>query len=118
MLRLFDVVWVFDLTTAPQKRKMFVCLSFDDGWYLRINTKPVPKPSVPVTKARNPFLDHDSHVECALLEVDDYEIAEAIRRGGVVGRLSLWHRQAIAEGIRRAPYIRQRDKDRIAALLG
>ncbi|SET75794.1 hypothetical protein [Paracoccus homiensis] len=117
MLSLFDVIWIYDQTTRPQKMKMYICLDFDRGWFLRINTKNYPRPSVAISKEQNPFLDHDSHAECGILEVDEYEVEDAVQRGGVVGKLNLVHRTAILEAHLAMPIVRERDKAALRELL-
>ena len=77
MLVTGDVIWVFDRTTRPAKNKMIVCLSFANGWFLRINTSGRFRPAVFIDNARNPWLDHNSYVECTLLEFDEFEIEES-----------------------------------------
>ena len=85
MLGLFDVIWVYDRTITPQNWKMHVCLDFERGWFLRVNTRNWHKPCVPIRVSDNPFLDHDSHIQCVILEIDEYEIEEAIRTQGICG---------------------------------
>ena len=119
MLDLFDVIWVFDRTTNPPKPKMIVCLSYADGWFLRVNTKGSFRPCVPIDVKRNPWLDHDSHVECALLEFDEFEIEDSLRNpGNFVGKLHKDHAKAILGALVREPYIRSADKIALGRLLG
>jgi hypothetical protein len=118
MLQTGDVLWVFDPTTDPQKFKMMVCLSSEDGWFLRINTLGHFRPAVPIDKARNPWLKHDSHVECNLLELDDYAIEESLRnRRNPCGQLHRDHYPAIVKALMGLPFVKQADKQKIAALL-
>lgn len=114
-----SVIWMFDRTTDPQKWKMLVCLSHDDGWFLRINSKSHFRPCEPIlAKDHSAFLDHDSYVECTLLMFDEYEVEEAIRSRGVVGQVLDQHKSSILGHLLAAPYIRNDDKDRLRALLG
>lgn len=80
------------------------------GWFLRINTKSYPRPSVPILKDDNPFLDHDSHIECGILEVDEFEVDESITRNGVIGRLNMKYRTAILSEHLSMPIVRERDR--------
>ena len=67
---------------------MKVCLWYEEGWFLRINSEDYYKPCVHIKKSENSFLSHDSHVECSLLIIDEYEIEETLTRGhGVIGRI-------------------------------
>lgn len=116
MLALFDVIWIFDLNTVPQKRKMYVCLDYKRGWFLRINTKAYPRPSIPILLADNPWLKHDSHVEGGILEIDEYEIDEAVANG-ICGRLNLKYREAVLETLLAMPIIKRRDKDDLRVIL-
>lgn len=118
MLNLFDVIWVYDRTTNPQKWKMYVCLSNEDGWFLRINSRDSFKPCVSALKADHKWLDHDSYVECSLLMLDEFEVEDALRRDGVVGILSHDLKGAILEHLNSAKYIRDDDKERLNGLLG
>ena len=89
---------------------MKVCLWYEEGWFLRINTSDAFRPCVAIEKSYNPFLKHDSHVECALLIVDEYEIEQTLLERGVVGRLSLRHKDDILERLLGATYINEKNK--------
>lgn len=113
-----DVIWTFDRTTRPPKAKMMVCLSFDDGWFLRINSSGKFRPAVPIDKTRNPWLDHDSHIECTLLELDEYEIQDSLKDPrNPCGKLHRDHYKAIVREIMGLRFVRLADKQRVAALL-
>lgn len=115
----FDVYWLFDRTTQPPKWKMNVCLSWEVGWFLRINTSSRFRPCVPLDRARHPRLDHDSYVECVLLEFDEYELDEALRnRRNPVGRVSADLREDVLRAMLPEPYLSRHDKDRLTVLLG
>ena len=117
MLSTGDVIWVFDRTTNPPKSKMMVCLSFDDGWFLRINTNKF-RPAVAVDKTRNPWLDHDSHVECNLLILDEFLVEESLRdQPDPLGKLHRDHFGAIVKAIMGLRFVRFADKQRIAELM-
>ena len=113
-----DVLWVWDegLRGAP-KFKMAVCVEPDAGLFLRINTRDLVRPCVPILRRDHPFLDHDSHVECDLAEYDDYAIEEGRDRGGIVGRLALRCVPEIREALMAAATISDRDKRLVAAAL-
>ncbi|GHC66102.1 hypothetical protein [Neogemmobacter tilapiae] len=119
MLGLFQVIWAFDRSTTPPKPKMLVCLCWEEGWFLRINTADRFRPCVAVLKADNPWLDHDSHVECGLLVWDEYELEEAMKnRRNPLGFLHDKHRSQILAHLEAAPYIRAADKVKLRSLLG
>lgn len=119
MLKTLEVIWVFDRLTEPQKWKMMVCLSWDHGWFLRINTSAKFRPCVPISQALNPWLGHDSHVECNLLILDEYEVEESLKKpGNPVGRVDQSHRSVILQHLLAAPYHRSSDKLRFQQLLG
>jgi hypothetical protein len=70
---------------------MVVCVNRPLGLFYRINTKDHWRPAVALKKTltENTFLEHDSFLECGdPLDLDDYVIEEAIRKNGVVGRVS------------------------------
>jgi hypothetical protein len=118
VLKSFEVIWVFDRLTKPQKLKMMVCLSWDDGWLLRINTKDKFRPCVAIGKTLNPWLEHDSFVECSLMEWDEFELSESLKNPrNPVGMLHDGHRHQVLQHLLQAPYIRTSDKVRLGQLL-
>lgn len=118
MLTTGQVIWVFDRTTNPQKHRMMVCVSFEDGWFLRVNTNNRFRPAVPIDRARNPWLDHDSHVECVVQEWDEFEITEAIReRGGSIGLLHRDHYPSVLAELLNNRFTRKSDKEKLRVLL-
>lgn len=80
-LREGDVVRLFDNTTNPPKSKLFLCVDAGEGWFLRINTKPIWPPHFPLPRAGNEHcLDHDSFLELrGVIEYYEIEIDEALR---------------------------------------
>jgi len=91
MLSLLDVILVYDLEVNPQKSKYHVCVCVDENLFFRINTASWWHPSFLITTKDNPFLRHDSHVQCILLEHDDYIIHESCIRHGIIGKLHPKH---------------------------
>jgi hypothetical protein len=119
LLRTFDVIWLFDRTTTPQKWKLNVCLSWDDGWFLRVNTRSFFRPCVAIDRLHNAWLDHDSFVECNLMEWDEFELEEALRRPGQpVGALHSDFRAPVLLELEGLPYLRAADKAKLRLLLG
>ena len=43
---------------------MWVCVSREHLWFLRINSEPLTPPDVLLRKVDHPFLDHDSYMGC------------------------------------------------------
>jgi hypothetical protein len=118
VLERFEVIWVFDRSIEPPKPKMIVCLSYEKGWFMRINSSARFRPCVPISVVMNPWLDHDSHVECVLLEFDEYEIEESMKnRRNPVGHLHKDYAKAILQALVREPYIRTADKISLGHLL-
>lgn len=116
-MKLLDVVWIDDLEIRPPGPKMVVCVEPYHGFYFRINTYDNWQPCVPIRKEPDhQFLKHDSFIECMILDPDDYIISQALKRRGVIGRVStslcipLVEALAYADGSRR-------DKNLIRAAL-
>ena len=115
-MNFFDVIWIYDRTTRPQKQKMQVCIDYNEGWFLRINTRDVIRPCVPISKKLNPFLQHDSHVDCSIHIIDEYEIDEAIRNDGIYGTLNIAHAPDILVAMLKSVHINERDKAQLKML--
>lgn len=89
---------------------MQVCLDFERGWFLRINTRDRVRPCVAIAQANNSFLEHDSHIDGSLNEIDEFEIEQALLRDGVVGTVDLACASAVLTMLLEAKYINARDK--------
>ncbi len=88
MIRALEVVWINDHLIKPPGPKMVVCVEPYLGFYFRINTHDNWQPCVFMPREpHHPFLRHDSHIECTILDLDDHLIGEAIKRNGILGRL-------------------------------
>lgn len=105
-----EVIWINDALIRPPGPKMVVCISPDLGWFFRINTRNHWRPSVPLLKAQNPFLDHDSFLECQIIELDDYIVEQAMADRGIIGRVDSRICNLIREAIRPARDIPNGDK--------
>lgn len=114
----FEVIWLYDRTTRPQKEKMQVCIDYAEGWFLRINTRDVIRPCVPISKSLNDFLDHDSHIDCSLHIVDEYEIEDVLRRDGIFGQVNLCYASDTLAALLRSIHINDRDKAQLRILFG
>jgi|GEM_PF-1590969 len=115
-MNFFDVIWLYDRTTNPQKEKMQICIDYDEGWFLRINTRGVIRPCVPIPKSLNEFLDHDSHIDCSLHIIDEFEIDEALRQDGVFGTVNLCHAADTLDALVKSVHISERDKVQLKKL--
>lgn len=98
---------------------MVVCIDADLGLYFRINTRGNYQVPVKLERARHPFLDHDSYLECGdPLELDDYVIEEGMRsHRGLVGRVDCVVVPLVWDAARKAQTIAPRDKAAIFAAL-
>lgn len=78
-LRAGDVIRLWDGTIQPPDFKRFVVICPDEGWLLRINTKPHWRPHWPISAQANPgCLDHDSYIELrGVIEYTQAELDEA-----------------------------------------
>lgn len=90
---------------------MQVCLDYSEGLFLRINSKDHIRPCVAIPKEKNPFLDHDSHIDCSLQMIDEYEIDCAIQKGGIYGQVNLCHAPELLEELLKTTFISKKDKD-------
>ena len=115
-MNFFDVIWIYDRTTRPQKQKMQVCIDYGEGWFLRINTRDVIRPCVAISRSLNGFLDHDSHIDCSLHIIDEYEIEQALRTDGIYGTVNLCHAAEVLEALLRSIHINDRDKRQLKIL--
>ena len=100
-MRPLEVIWIPDATIKPPGPKMVVCISPEFGWYFRINTRGHWVPSVPLPKEPDhPWLKHDSHLECNILELNDYVIEQALDASGIIGSVSTALCPAIRDAVR------------------
>lgn len=106
----FDVIWVYDRSINPQKWKMQVCLLEAEGWFLRINTRDVIRPCVAISQAKNTFLATDSFIDCSLCIIDEYEVNEALKRDGIIGKVDASAAPEVLKCLLSATYIRDSDK--------
>ena len=118
MLNFFEVIWVFDRSIRPPNPKMYVCLSYEDGWFLRINTSDKFRPCVAIPQPTNVWLKHDSHIECALLEVDEFEIDEYLMTNQPIGSVDRLHADEVYAKLINATYLRASDKLRLGEIFG
>jgi len=118
---LLDVIWIDDAFIHPPGPKMQVCVCPASGFFFRINSAPKWQIPVLIRQADNPFLKHDSYIECGSpLELDDYVIETSLagNDGKIFGKLNPAAIPDICAAIARSRLIRPRDRALIAANLG
>jgi hypothetical protein len=117
-LRALEVTWIHDALITPPGPKMVVCVEPDQGFFFRINTDDNYKPCVRIERLPDHrWLDHDSHIECSVLDLDEYLIDEAVRTSGIIGVVSADVARPILATIQQARYISDADKLLIIAAL-
>ncbi len=118
-LQPLDVIWLFHGTAqGNRKDRMMVCVSPHDGFFLPINTENFHRPCFPLRKTPDhEWLNHDSHVECNVLEYDDFAIEDSIAKHDIVGYLALSHVRDIVAGLTASVAIRKADRETIIATL-
>lgn len=88
MIKVLDVIWVYDETIRPPAPKMWVCLEPDLGLFFRINTEQWRTPIKLLQCDHSNFLTHDSYLECGQpIELTENELDDALRSRGVIGRV-------------------------------
>lgn len=88
MVRVLEVIWIYDTQIDPQHWKMAVCVAPRFGLFFRINSNDHWKPAVAIREADHPFLQWDSYIECGVpLDLDDSLIEASLTERGVVGRI-------------------------------
>jgi hypothetical protein len=118
-----EVVLIFDGTTRPPKYKRLLCVS-DDGWFLRINSKPLFRPHLEIYVADNlGCLDHDSFVELrGVLDLDLPSLGQDITSGaarllGQIGSATVSNlKAAVAAAVTLTPTEKARIDQALAAL--
>lgn len=90
-LRTWDVIWPHDGFIYPPKWKMWVCVSVQNLWFLRVNSIRYNPPDAALPLALHPFLDRDSWLGCTgdLAEITAYELEEALKKQGNPDRRGL-----------------------------
>lgn len=113
-----EVIWIPDQTIKPPGPKMVVCVEPDAGYFFRINSEPKWQQPVLLKRAENPFLHHDSYLECgAPLDLDEYIVSEAIRQKGIIGRVNDNAIGDIIAALENAYSVAPADRDLICAAL-
>ena len=124
-LRVWDVVFPKDTFTYPPKFKLWVCVSRENLWFLRINSEPITPPDVLLRKVDHPFLDHDSYMGCGgdLIAIAESELCLVLEdqseksRRGIIGCIVERVRSDICAGIAASPRLSEAQKDVILAEL-
>lgn len=112
-----EVTWIADVDIAPPGPKMVVCVEPELGFYFRINSHDNWEPCVPIIREPDHmFLKWDSFIECTILDLDDYIINQALKKNGVIGRVSNALCAPLMEALGYASGSRQ-DRNAIRAVL-
>lgn len=84
-----EVTWIADSEIEPPGPKMVVCVEPRLGFYFRVNSHDNWEPCIPIIREPDhTFLKWDSFIECTILELDDYIINQALKKKGIIGRIS------------------------------
>jgi len=110
-LKVWDVIWPRDTLIYPPGWKIWVCVSVENLWFLRVNSQPINEPAVSVPVALHAFLGRDSWFGCGgdLIELPEIEVEDALRaqthpeRRGKVGVIDPDCRPEILVGIQASP---------------
>ncbi len=94
-LSVWDVLFPHDSLIHPPKFKLWVCVSRERLWFLRINSEPINLPAVLLPASLHPFLEHDSWFSCGgdLITIMQVELERALERQafperrGIVGTI-------------------------------
>lgn len=114
-----EVIYVHDRLIRPPGPKMMVCVEPDLGFFFRINTKGHWPASILIEKRRNPFLHHDSYLQCGeLIELDEFVVDEILDEKGLYGELDKSYAAAICRTLDSVSTIRKSDTDAIRQCLG
>ncbi|HVM98917.1 MAG TPA: hypothetical protein VMT68_01795 [Caulobacteraceae bacterium] len=110
------VIAVADPRVRPRNRvKWHICVCPERRRFLRINSKPLWTPWHFIEVTKNPFLDHDSHVELTALHF----FAESELRGAtIVGQMPQGEQVNLAYAAQNADTLNEDEKDLIWERLG
>lgn len=123
MLRVLEVIWIYDTSIDPSKMKMVVCICPCDNLFYRINSENEYPIGVPIPKDPNhSFLQWDSYLQCGkdVIELDDYVIQKALAANGgrPIGRISAVHVPEICAAIQVQLTVNKATKQMIKNALG
>jgi len=118
MLNLLEVITIFDETLRKPHPKMVACIHPDEGWFYRINSQPHLRPWVRLERQpHHTFLDHDSHLHCEILMLDDYIVERSLRHAGVIGTIDPALKPQIIKQTLQCRYISLADSQAICEIL-
>jgi hypothetical protein len=113
-LRPGSVIRVFDGTLRDPKPKRMILVLVDEGWFLRINTRPFFPPHCQISVADNPgCLDHDCFVELrGIMDLDMVDLAEQVdrRKAEVLGQIGHHTAILIAQAVMEAKTFTEPEK--------
>jgi len=115
MLRIGDVIEIFDSLTRPKKPKWHICICDQRRLFLRINSRPLWPPHHEIYEEHNTFLDHDSYVELRqLLHFSEQAVTDALRLlKNPIGRIDKNEARQLAMTARNVPTLNDEQKDLI-----
>jgi hypothetical protein len=97
---------------------MVVCVEPEAGYFFRINSEPKWQAPVLLKLIENPFLSHDSYLECgAPLDLDEYIVSEALRESAIIGRVNDNAIAPIIAALEKAYSVSPEDRDMICKVL-
>ncbi len=112
----WDVIWPYDSFIIPPKWKMWVCLSKEKLWFLRINSNSYDENCVLLSKEKHPWLQQDRFMRRGgeLVNplsgnnlMENLEKQEIPERQGILGSIHENSRSAICAAIGRSDYLTQ-----------
>jgi hypothetical protein len=114
-----DVVRVFDNLTDPPKYKRLICVDREQGWFFRLNSRPIWKPNMLIPHEGNEtWLEHNTYVHLNILEFDDTVVEESLKvPANFLGEISDGVRERLIEAVESASTLTQEQKDAICANL-
>lgn len=104
------MIYPYDDRVYPTKHKMWVCVSRQKLWFLRINSKQQRNTCVLLRCSAHPFLEHDSYLGCDgdLIQVAEAELELLLGRQehqakqGIIGHIDDGVRSLICEALQRS----------------
>lgn len=111
MVRVLDVIWIYDTEIDPANWKMAVCVAPKFGLFFRINSRDHWEPAVAIRAADHGFLKWDSYIECGnLLVLDESMIEDGLVDDDPIGSIHVRIVADILAAVAANPLISELDK--------
>lgn len=111
MVRVLDVIWIYDTEIDPANWKMAVCVAPKFGLFFRINSRDHWEPAVTIRAADHRFLKWDSYIECGnLLVLDESMIEDGLVDDDPIGSIHVRIVADILAAVAANPLISELDK--------